>query len=247
MTNKRTKFFTWWHRDEVQVVFVYALVTIFFSRSWWLQATLLAASIFLLGSFWLVRIWKRVEQYEEGSSVNRLLLWMHSLVPPFPWERSRLILSISSTLIVGALFLHRWLLYVRDAGEPASKEGSFATPLDLYWILILGLYLVIWIVISVFLLYKWKRNALPTEHAFWEGLVGSMFFFHGLPSKARVVTFGAAFLLGGVPTALATRIRPSDPSGHLWALILMIPVVVLIILGAWFAARWVGTTPSGEV
>jgi hypothetical protein len=105
----------------------------------------------------------------------------------------------------------------------------------------------VWVAISVFLIVKWKRNAKPTENVFWEGFVGSMFFYHGLPSKARLTTFVAAFLLGGVPTAIAHRIDARDPMGNICAVVLILPVICLIILGAWFASRWVGTTPSGEV
>jgi tetrahydromethanopterin S-methyltransferase subunit D len=149
-------------------------------------------------------------------------------------------------IIVGILFGHRLLLFTQGAalGGPA---GSHAEPIDLYWVLFLGWYACVWGVIAVFLVYKWKTNADPLQHKYFEGLVGSMYFYHGLPTKSRIVTFIAGFFLGGVPTALALQIDAADPNGMSMAMLLITPVATLILFGAWFASRWVGTTPSGEV
>jgi len=138
-------------------------------------------------------------------------------------------------------------LFIRDTASAVSPELSFATPLDLYWILFLGWYASVWAVISVFMTYKWKKAEDPVKHKFLEGLVGSMYFYHGLPTRSRMLTFAAGLLLGGLPTVYAVQIDPADPEGMTTAALLIIPVASLIIFGAWFASRWVGTTPSGEV
>jgi hypothetical protein len=74
-----------------------------------------------------------------------------------------------------------------------------------------------------------------------------MYFYHGLPLKSRLITFAAAFFLGGVPTAFAVTLSPTAPSSVVTAAYLILPVAGLILFGAAYAARWVGTTESGEV
>lgn len=233
--------FTWWHRDELQVVTVYLVVVLFFGRSFELEAILLALSVLPVAAMWLFRWWKRTAR--NRPVVEGVLRQL----PEHPWDRSRLAMSILSTVIVGALFVHRLSYFIRDQGALVSADTSFATPLDLYWILFLGWYGVVWAAIAVFLVYKWKMKADPVEHRFLEGLVGSMYFYHGLPPKGRVVTFIGGFFLGGLPTVYAVQIDTTDPSGFRTAVLLIIPVAALILLGALFASRWVGTTPSGEV
>ena len=233
--------FTWWHRDEIQVLVVYIIVIFFFGRSLELEIVLLALAILPLLGFWLVRWWGRTGQ--NRGMVDMII----RNLPVHPWDRSRLVMSVLSTVIVGSLFVHRLLFYLRDSGTGIPYEESFATSLDLYWILFLGWYAAVWAVIVVFMVYKWKTDADPVQHRYFEGLVGSMYFYHGLPAKSRIVTFIAGLLLGGLPTAYAVQIDPADPSGTQTAVFLIIPVATLILLGAWFASRWVGTTPSGEV
>ncbi len=233
--------FTWWHRDELQVLLVYIIVIIFFGRSLALEVTLLTLSFVPLGMFWVLRWWGRTGRY--AGLVRRIL----GHLPEFPWDRSRLAMSILSTVIIGALFVHRLSLFLRDWELGTAPEISFATPLDLYWVLFLGWYGFVWAVIAVFLMIKWQRHEVPIAHKFLEGLVGSMYFYHGLPAKGRAITFAAGFFLGGVPTIYAVQIDRADPAGFQTAALLIIPVATLILLGAWFASRWVGTTPSGEV
>ncbi len=233
--------FTWWHRDELQVVFVYVVIILFFGRTLILEVVLLGLGLLPVGGFWLIRWWGRTDRHPE--LVSRLLRHL----PRHPWDRSRLAMSILSTAIVGALFWHRLSLFLLDDAARVPVEQSLATPLDLYWVLFLGWYASVWLVVALFLLYKWKTDADPTEHTYLEGLVGSMYFYHGLPTKSRVATFVAGFLLGGLPTAYAVQIDPTTPGGHQIAVYLIIPVAALILFGAWFASRWVGSTPSGEV
>jgi hypothetical protein len=233
--------FTWWHRDELQVYVVYLIIILFFGRSFAVEAALLAVATLPIVLLWVVRWMRRTGRKEEG--ISRIL----TRFPPHPWDRSRLLMSVLSAVIVLFLFGHRLHYFLRDRNAGLTGEESFATPLDLYWLLFLGWYGLVWAAIAVFLYYKWKHHADPVEHKFLEGLVGSMYFYHGLPTRSRVVTFVAGFLLGGLPTAYAVQLDPLDPNGMTIALLLIIPVATLILFGGWFASRWVGTTPSGEV
>jgi hypothetical protein len=240
MSNHVHATFTWWHRDEVQVFLVYVIISWFFTHSGILQARLFALSGAVLLAPWVLRglaRWRRAGRAPAvvSSGIDTVLRFL----PPFAYDRSRLYFSFWSAAIVGILFFHRL--------ELALGIPEYAAPVDLYWILFLGWYGVVWTAVTIYLLMKWIERRRPEDHPFWEGLVGSMYFFHGLPPKSRLISYAASFLLGGVPTAFAVTLNPANPSSVRTACFLIIPVAGLILFGAAYASRWVGTTESGEV
>lgn len=240
MTNSHHSRFNWWHRDEVQVFVVYVIISWFFTRNEILEARLFVLCGLILLVPWLFRWLGRWRRTGNGPAViDGLLNGMLRYLPPLAWDRSRLYFSFWSAAIVLILFAHRL--------ELAMTVPEYAFPLDVYWTLFLGWYGLVWSTVTVYLVTKWKHGRRPEDHRFWEGLVGSMFFYHGLPPKSRLVTFAAGFFLGGVPTAFAITLDPTDPSAVRTAAFLVIPVAGLILFGAAYAARWVGTTESGEV
>ncbi|MEK6649615.1 MAG: hypothetical protein AABY75_01430 [Bacteroidota bacterium] len=240
MSNSIHSRFAWWHRDEVQVFTLWIIISWFFTRSDILQGRLLALSALALLAPWIVRElrrWRRTDRAPAavGKGLDALLRFL----PPFAWDRSRLSCSFWSALIVGVLFAHRL--------ELALTVPEYAAPVDVYGILFLGWYGLVWSTVTVYLVIKWRHQTRPEDHRFWEGLVGSMFFYHGLPTKNRLVTFAAGSLLGGVPTAFAVTLDPTNPSSLRTAALLILPVAGLILFGAAYASHWVGTTESGEV
>lgn len=219
---------------------VFAAISWFFTRSSILQDRLLALSAAILLFPWVLRglaRWRR--SGGAPSMVGPLLDATLRHLPPLAWDRSRFYYSFWSVVILAVLFAHRL--------ELAMSVPEYASPLDVYWILFLGWYALVWTAVTVYLLIKWRLRARPENHPFWEGLVGSMYFYHGLPMKSRLITFAAAFVLGGVPTAVAVTLSPTDPSSVRTAAYLILPVAGLILFGAAYASRWVGTTESGEV
>lgn len=240
MSNSVHSHFTWWHRDEAQVFVVWVILSWFFTRSGILQDRLLALNACALLAPWILRglgRWRRTDRAPivVGKGYDGLLRQL----PPFAWDRSRLWCSFWSALIVGVLFVHRL--------ELALSVPEYAAPVDVYWILFLGWYGLVWSAVTVYLVIKWRHLTRPEDHRLWEGLVGSMFFYHGLPTKNRLITFAAGFLLGGVPTAFAVTLDPTSPSSLRTATLLILPVAGLILFGAAYASHWVGTTESGEV
>ncbi len=240
MSNSHHSRFTWWHRDEIQVFVVFVVISWFFTRSPILQDRLIALSAAILLFPWILRGFSRWRRSGGAPAVLGPFLdaTMRHL-PPLAWDRSRVYYSVWSVAVLAVLFAHRI--------ELALSVPEYASPLDIYWILFLGWYALVWAAVSVYLMIKWRLRASPVKHPFWEGLVGSMYFYHGLPPKSRLITFVAAFLLGGVPTAVAVTLDSTDPSSVRTAVFLILPVAGLILFGAAYASRWVGTTESGEV
>jgi hypothetical protein len=231
---------TWWHRDEVQVFVVWIIISWFFTRSAILQDRLFALSALALLAPWMLRGFGRWRRTDHAPlAVGKVLDTLLRHLPPYAWDRSRLSCSFWSAVIVAVLFAHRL--------ELALSVPEYATPVDVYWVLFLGWYGLVWIAVTAYLLIKWRHQTRPEDHRFWEGLVGCMFFYHGLPGKNRLITFAAGFLLGGVPTAFAVTLDPTRPSSLLTATLLVLPAAGLILIGAAYASHWVGTTESGEV
>jgi hypothetical protein len=100
---------------------------------------------------------------------------------------------------------------------------------------------VVWTFVLGYLVFRAARNnenGNRLQSPFFEGLVASLFFYHGLPTKRRVITFTAGFVVGGLPTYLATRLDPYDATAYALAGVLVLPVVILTLGGAWYATRW---------
>jgi hypothetical protein len=82
----------------------------------------------------------------------------------------------------------------------------------------------------------WSQN--ESKHVlFFDGIVASLFFYHGLSRKSRIVTFIAAFVLGGLPSYFAIRLTPETPHGYEIACGLMIPLIGLILGGAYYTMQ----------
>jgi len=74
---------------------------------------------------------------------------------------------------------------------------------------------------------------------FLDGLVASLFFYHGLSKKNRIVTFIAGFILGGLPSYFAIRLTPETPYGYEIACGLIVPLIGFVLGGAFYAMRHV--------
>lgn len=142
-------------------------------------------------------------------------------------------MTMLSCVVLGILCIHRLSL--------ALSNTTAESPTDIYWILFLAWYWVVWTFMLGYFVFRWRRarkQSDETRDPFLEGLVASMFFYHGLPTKQRIITFTAGFLLGGAPTYFATRLEPGTPLSYVTACALVIPVMVLTLGGAWCATRW---------
>jgi hypothetical protein len=71
-----------------------------------------------------------------------------------------------------------------------------------------------------------------------DGMVASLFFFHGLNKKERIVTYIATFFLGGVPSFFALRLSTDTPFHYTIACLLIIPVALLTLGGAYYTKRY---------
>jgi hypothetical protein len=144
-------------------------------------------------------------------------------------ERSRIAMALLGAWVCGILCLHRIHL--------AQMNLEDRTPTDIYWILFLGWYSIVCTVIALYLIWlwnAWSQNESKRMPIF-DGLEASMFFFHGLSKKNRIVTFIAAFWLGGLPSYLALRLTPETPYGYTIACGLIVPLIGLVLGGAYYA------------
>ncbi len=235
MILKRPSFrFSWYHRDELQIVVLAALLVLFFSRSAILSTFTLALIVLSVVFLYVFRWVRRI--FLENSRIRFAAAWIRRvesrLVFTSP-ERSRIAMTILCCLVLGILCIHRITLTL--------TLPRFETPTDIYWILLLGWY---WAVCSFVFGYLWYRAVKGSksndgrQSSFLQGLVASVFFYHGLPAKQRILTFATGFVLGGLPTYLATRLASYNPREYAYAAVLILPVVVLTLGGAWYATRW---------
>jgi hypothetical protein len=224
--------FTWYHREEIQVLIILVGLIIFFARSYWVLGTL---AIFVVGIIILMYLLRILEVYFTKRNlylavVNRYqnlkkALHGHSVM------RSRIAMAFLSAWVLGVLFLHRINL--------AEMNPSDRTPTDIYWILFLGWYCVICTIIALYLMWLWNTwSQNESKHIpFFDGLVASLFFYHGLSRKHRIVTYIATFILGGLPSYVALRLKPDTPLGYEIACGLMGPLILLILGGAYYTMR----------
>jgi hypothetical protein len=140
-------------------------------------------------------------------------------------------MAFMSTLVIGILAAHRITL--------ATQSSVYATPSNLYWILFLCWYFSVWAVITGYCLWIWARVwEIPELHnSFMDGLVASLFFYHGLSKHHRIVTFAMGFLLGGVPSFFGAKLSIDTPYGYWIAPFLILPVIALSLGGAYYAMK----------
>jgi len=224
--------FTWYHREELQVLLVLIALVAFFSRSLLLTALLLVLVVGATGGLYLARVGGRYLHRLE--SLRFLVVQYHAFKLYLGREslhRSRVAMAILAAVVIGILAVHRVLL--------AKGNPYYATPTDLYWMLFLFWYFLVCSAIALYLLWIWGRvwKTPQMRFPFLDGLVASLFFYHGLSRNHRIVTSIAAFLLGGVPSYFGIRLLADDPLGYQKAIGLIIPVIALTLGGAYYAMR----------
>jgi hypothetical protein len=205
--------FTWYHREEIQVLVILVGLIVFFARSLWVVGTLAALVVCVLFLLYLIRV---LEIYlMKHERCPRLVQRYHNLKTALHGhsvERSRIAMALLAAWIVGVLCLHRIHL--------AMLDPDYKTPTDIYWILL-------------WLWNTWSQN--ESKHVpFFDGLVASLFFYRGLSRKNRIVTFIAAFWLGGLPSYVAIRLTPETPYGYWIACGLIVPLIGLFLGGAYY-------------
>ncbi len=230
MKQKKSFLFTWYHREEFQVLFILFGLILFFARSLWVIGTLISLVVGIIIFLYILRI---IEVFCEK---RHIAIWIikkyqnlksalhgHSVV------RSRIAMALLSAWVLGVLFLHRINL--------AQLNIADRTPTDIYWILFLGWYFIICTVIALYLMWLWNTwSQNEVRHIlFFDGLAASLFFYHGLSKKHRIVTYIATFLLGGLPSYFAIRLSPNTNHGYQIACGLIIPLIGLVLGGALYA------------
>ncbi len=230
--NQKLLPFTWYHREEFQVLLILVGLIIFFARSYWVLMTLALFVIVVLALLYFMRI---LEQYftkrKLFPSVVQRYQDLKTALHGHSVERSRIAMALLAAWILGVLCLHRIQL--------AQISPTDRTPTDIYWILFLGWYCITCTIIALYLMWLWNTwSQKESKHIpFFDGLVASFFFYHGLSRKNRIVTFIAAFMLGGIPSYIAIRLTPEMPHGYEIACGLIVPVIGLILGGAYYTMR----------
>jgi len=230
--NQKLLPFTWYHREEFQVLLILVGLIIFFAQSYWVLMTLALFVIVVLALLYFMRI---LEQYftkrKLFPSVVQRYQDLKTALHGHSVERSRIAMALLAAWILGVLCLHRIQL--------AQISPTDRTPTDIYWILFLGWYCITCTIIALYLMWLWNTwSQKESKHIpFFDGLVASFFFYHGLSRKNRIVTFIAVFMLGGIPSYIAIRLTPEMPYGYEIACGLTVPVIGLILGGAYYTMR----------
>lgn len=222
--------FTWYHLEELQVIGLLVGLICFFSREFWVLFSLAGFLLVSITGLYLARIlelWlskrQKASRYVKGYRAMKQALHGHSV------ERSRIAMAVLACVVLGLLCVHRIDL--------ADRFDSDATPTDLYWIFFLGWYFWMCFVCGVYLFWLWRNwahqytNRIP----FLDGMIASLFFYHGLSKHNRRITYVATFFLGGAPSYIAYRLTPDNPYGSLIAILLIIPVIILNLGGSYYA------------
>ncbi|HVN47710.1 MAG TPA: hypothetical protein VMU30_02695 [Bacteroidota bacterium] len=222
--------FTWYHREELQVLVLLGGLIVFFSRELWVLLSLAGFLIIALVGLYGMRIlelWlskhKKAPAFVESYRVMKQALHGHAV------ERSRIAMAVLACVVLGLLCIHRIDL--------ANRFDSDATPTDLYWIFFLGWYFWMCFVCGGYLFWLWRNwahqytNRIP----FLDGMIASLFFYHGLSPRNRRLTYIGTFFLGGAPSYIAYRLSPENPYGSLIAIALIVPVIILNLGGSYYA------------
>jgi hypothetical protein len=183
--------FSWYHRDELQIVGVVVLLVLFFSRSEALSVFTLALTILSVAALYVFPIVRRA--LLENTHIHFAAVWVRRVERWLVFtssERSRIAMTVLCCFVLGILCIHRIAL--------ALTVSQFETPTDIYWILFLAWYWVVWTFVLGYLVFRAAKNNENGDRVrspFFEGLVASLFFYHGLPTKHRIITFTAGFCL----------------------------------------------------
>jgi hypothetical protein len=224
--------FTWYHREEIQILVILVGLIVFFARSLWVLGTLAVLVVCVLLVLYLIRV---LEIYlTKQERCPRLVQRYHNLKTALHGhsvERSRIAMALLAAWVVGVLFLHRIHL--------AELDSADRTPTDIYWILFLGWYSVLCTVTALYLIWLWNTwSQNESKHVpFLDGLVASLFFYRGMSRKNRIITFIAAFWLGGLPSYVAIRLTPETPYAYWIACGLIVPLIGLCLGGAYYTMR----------
>ena len=241
-TQERGFIFTWYHREEFQVIAILVGLIVFFaSRSIWVIITLVGFVLIVILLLYLLRIVEGyLTKHRLFSSIIKKYNGLKSALHGRSVERSRIAMALLAAWVLGVLCLHRIHL--------AELHTDDRTPTDLYWILFLGWYCIICSVIALYLVWlwnAWSQNETKRLPIF-DGLVASLFFYHGLSKKHRIVTFVAAFWLGGLPSYAALRLTPETPYAYWISCGLIFPLMGLVIGGAFYAMKQLKKNPPTE-
>ncbi len=234
-------FFREYHREELQVVLLLLCLIIFFARTFVIAVSVVALVLVTMLILYCMRIidayylkhnhtFKLLEFYRK----MKYALHVHSE------ERSRIAMAILASFVLVILCVHRIDLAVHDP--------YYATPSDVYWIVFLGWYAVVCTVTGAYLIWLWRNWAREqaVRIPIMDGLVASMFFYQGLEMKERIVTYAAAFFLGGVPSYLAITLPSETPYAYTIAVLLVIPVMIFTLGGAFYAKMYLAKAKSAS-
>jgi len=238
-SDQQTFSFTWYHREEIQILVILVGLIIFFAKSFWVLGALAVIVVLVLFVLYLIRV---LDIYlTKCERCPRLVQRYHNLKTALHGhsvERSRIAMALLAAWVVGVLFLHRIHL--------AQLDSTYRTPTDIYWILFLGWYCIICTVIAMYLIWLWNTwSQNESKHVpFLDGLVASLFFYRGLSRKNRTMTFIATFFLGGLPSYVAIRLTPETPYGYWIACGLIVPLIGLFMGGAYYTMQHLKKTSA---
>jgi hypothetical protein len=233
--------FSWYHREEIQVLVILVGLIVFFARSLWVLGTL---AVFVIGMLLLLYLMRLLEGYltkrELCPSLVQRYQDLKAALHGHAVERSRIAMAFLGAWVIGVLCLHRIHL--------AQLNATDRTPTDIYWILFLGWYCIVCIIIAIYLMWLWNTwSQNESKHVpFFDGLVASLFFYHGLSRKNRIVTFIAAFVLGGLPSYFAIRLTPETPHGQEIACGLIAPLIGFVLGGAYYTMKKMRKLPTHQ-
>jgi hypothetical protein len=238
---QQTFSFTWYHREEIQVLVILVGLIVFFARSLWVLGALASLVVCVLLFLYMVRVLDiYLTKHERCPRLVRRYHNLKTALHGHSLERSRIAMALLGAWIVGVLFLHRIHLAQLD---PADR-----TPTDIYWILFLGWYCLYCATVALYLIWLWNSwSQNESKHVpFLDGLVGSLFFYRGLSRKNRIITFIGAFWLGGLPSYVAIRLTPTTPYGPWIACALAIPLIGLSLGGAYYTMLHLKKSPENK-